>query len=53
MVVTFAKVDTKTLSDAQMKRYLDIADDLKEHAEQIGANAGKIEHQRERLSMPR
>jgi hypothetical protein len=51
MVATLAKVDMKTLSEAQMKSYMDIADDLKEHAEHIGANAGKVEHQREHFTM--
>lgn len=47
IVVTLAKADMKTLSGAQMKAYMDIADDLKENAEHIGANADKIAHQRE------
>jgi len=47
IVATLAKVDMKNLSEVQMKSYMDIADDLKENAEHIGANAGKIEHQRE------
>lgn len=51
MVATLAKVDMKTLPEAQMKSYMDIADDLKEHAEHIGANASKIEHQREHFVM--
>ncbi len=51
MVATLAKVDMKSLPEAQMKSYMDIADDLKEHAEHIGANAGKIEHQREHFIM--
>ncbi len=51
IVATLAKVDMKSLSDIQMKGYMVIADDLKEHAEHIGANAGKIEHQREHFIM--
>ncbi len=51
IVSTLAKVDTSILSSDQMKTYLDIADDLKEHAEHIGGNAGKIEHQREHFMM--
>ena len=51
LVATLAKVDMKSLPDAQMKSYMDIADDMKEHAEHIGANAGKIEHQREHFIM--
>ncbi len=51
MVATLAKIDMKSLSDVQMKSYMDIADDMKEHAEHISANAGKIEHQREHFIM--
>ncbi len=51
MVATLAKVDMKSLSEIQMKSYMDIADDMKEHAEHIGANAGKIAHQREHFIM--
>jgi protein involved in sex pheromone biosynthesis len=51
IVATLAKVDMKSLSDVQMKSYMNIADDLKEHAEHIGANPGKIEHQREHFIM--
>lgn len=51
IVATLASVDMKSLSKEQMKSYMDIADDLKEHAEHIGANAAKIEHQREHFVM--
>ncbi len=51
IVTTLATVDMKSLSTEQMKNYIDIADDLKEHAEHIGANAGKIAHQREHFVM--
>lgn len=51
MVATLAAVDMKGLSKAQMKSYMEIADDMKEHAEHIGANAGKIAHQREHFIM--
>ncbi|WP_298299818.1 DUF3347 domain-containing protein [Hydrotalea sp.] len=47
IVAALVKVDMKTLSGAQMKTFMDIADDLKENAEHIGANADKIAHQRE------
>ena len=47
MVATLGKIDMKKLSGEQMKTYMDIADDVKEHAEHIGDNGGKIEHQRE------
>ena len=51
IVATLATVDMKSLTKEQIKRYMDIADDLKEHAEHIGANAGKLEHQREHFVM--
>ncbi|MBF4491561.1 DUF3347 domain-containing protein [Flavobacterium sp. MR2016-29] len=47
LVKTLGKIDMKKLSGEQMKTYMDIADDLKEHAEHIGDNAGNIAHQRE------
>ena len=40
-------VDKASLSAEQSKVFTDIADDAKEHAEHIGANAGNIKHQRE------
>ncbi len=43
----FNKIDTKSLDANQKKQFLDIVNDAKEHAEHIGANAGKIAHQRE------
>lgn len=43
----FAKIDMRGLTKEQMKSYMDVADDVKENAEHIGASAGKIEHQRE------
>lgn len=51
IVAELAKVDMKNLSAAQMKSYMDIADDLKENAEHIGANAGKLDHEREHFEM--
>ncbi len=47
IVETLSKLDMKALSGAQMKSYMDVADDLKENAEHIGDNAGKLDHQRE------
>lgn len=47
IVASLAKFDMKSLDKEQMKSYMDIADDLKEHAEHIGANGGNIKHQRE------
>jgi hypothetical protein len=51
LYTTFNGINTK-LIDAKLKAaYLDIADDAKEHAEHIGDNSGKIEHQREHFVM--
>lgn len=46
----FAATNTNSLTSSQKKEYLDIADDAKEHAEHIGDNAGKIDHQREHFA---
>ena len=43
----FMNVDPASLTSEKVKIYNDIADDAKEHAEHIGANAGNIKHQRE------
>lgn len=51
IVATLAKVDMKSLSAKQTNGYIDIANDMKEHGEHIGANAGKIDHQREHFEM--
>ena len=51
LVETLTKIDMKSLSGEQMKSYMEVADDAKEHAEHIAANAGKIEHQREHFAM--
>ncbi len=45
------KVDKSTLTPAQSKVFGEIADDVKEHGEHIGANAGNIKHQREHFEM--
>ena len=42
LLASIGKVDMNSISKEQMKTYMDIADDLKEHAEHIGENAGKI-----------
>jgi len=44
---TMAKTGMEKVSSDQMEAYMSIADDVKEHAEHIGDNGGKIEHQRE------
>jgi hypothetical protein len=51
MVKAFAGFNKAELTPDQAKIYNDIEDDAKEHAEHIGMNAGKIEHQREHFDM--
>jgi hypothetical protein len=52
LYATFNKVNSNTIIDAKLKKeYIDIADDAKEHAEHIGDNSGKLEHQREHFAM--
>lgn len=51
MADAMSKVDKSLLTAEQKKLYDDIEDDLKEHAEHIGENAGRIEHQREHFTM--
>ena len=51
MVKAFANFNTTGLTTAQSKKYNDIRDDAKEHAEHIGMNAGNIKHQREHFEM--
>lgn len=47
LYATFNAVKTNTIDAKQKKDYLDIAESAKEHAEHIGDNAGKLDHQRE------
>ncbi len=49
--VAFKGFDKSTLTAGQKKTYEDMEDDAREHAEHIGANGGKIEHQREHFAM--
>ena len=51
IVAALAKIDMKSLSNEQMKTYMDIADETKENAEHIGSNAGKLDHQREHFAL--
>ncbi|MBN8700350.1 MAG: DUF3347 domain-containing protein [Chitinophagales bacterium] len=51
MAEVISKLDKSLLTAEQKKVYDDIEDDLKEHAEHIGKNGDKIEHQREHFSM--
>ena len=45
------KVDESSLTPEQKKIYDDLKDDIKEHAEHIGANGGDIKHQREHFDL--
>lgn len=47
LVEAISAVDNASVSAEQSEVFTDIADDAKEHAEHIGANAGNIKHQRE------
>ncbi|RVT75377.1 DUF3347 domain-containing protein [Flavobacterium sufflavum] len=47
LYTTFNAVKTNTIDAKLKKEYMDIAESAKEHAEHIGDNAGKIDHQRE------
>ena len=51
LYATLNILDAKSLDTKLKKEYVDIADDAKEHAEHIGDNPGKIEHQREHFAM--
>jgi hypothetical protein len=51
MVANLNGLDPNSLPADQKKAFLDVADDAKEHAEHIGANASKLEHQREHFAM--
>ena len=50
IAANLAGLDANSLPVAQKNAYTEIADDTKEHSEHIGANAGKIEHQREHFA---
>jgi hypothetical protein len=41
------KTEVNALPAGQKAMYADVSDDMKEHAEHIATNAGKVEHQRE------
>ena len=51
MLSALSKVDKATFSADQVKTYVDIESDVKEHAEHIGKNEGNIAHQREHFEM--
>ncbi|PWA05015.1 DUF3347 domain-containing protein [Flavobacterium psychrotolerans] len=47
LYANFNAVKVNTIDSKLKKNYLDITESAKEHAEHIGDNAGKLEHQRE------
>ena len=51
MVAAMSSLNTASFTDDQKKAFNDMQDDLKENAEHIGENAGKIAHQREHFDM--
>ncbi len=51
MVKVLDAFDKSILRDDERKQFENIADDMKENAEHIGANAGNIKHQREHFEM--
>ena len=51
MEQAMSKIDKSFFTAEQKKVYDDIEDELKEHAEHIGKNGDKIEHQREHFAM--
>ncbi len=50
LVAGFTKLETNSLSTDQKKKFTEISEDAKEHAEHIAANAGNIQHQREHFA---
>jgi hypothetical protein len=51
LTVAFKNFDKSTLTEAQKKTYEDVEADAIENAEHIGANGGKIAHQREHFEL--
>lgn len=51
ILAAMQSVDQSTMNADQKKAYADVADDVKENAQHIADNAGKIEHQREHFEM--
>jgi len=48
---SLTKVDESSLTPEQKKMYDEVKDDIKEHAEHIGANGSDIKHQREHFDL--
>jgi hypothetical protein len=51
MVKVLNAFDKSILRDDERKQFEDLADDIKENAEHIGANADNVKHQREHFDM--
>lgn len=51
LFVTLNKINLSSLDAKSKAKFIDIADDAKEHAEHIGDNSSKIDHQREHFVM--
>jgi hypothetical protein len=51
LTAAFKNFDKSALTPAQKKTYEDVEADASENAEHIGANGGKIEHQREHFEL--
>lgn len=51
LLTSLKAISSATVEDKQKKEFLEIIEDAQEHSEHIGANAGKIDHQREHLAM--
>lgn len=51
IIAAMDKVDTTAMSADQKKTYAAVSDDVKEHAEHISENSGKLDHQREHFEM--
>lgn len=51
ILAAMSKIDVNTMDADQKKGYANVADDIKENAEHISNNAGKIAHQREHFEM--
>jgi hypothetical protein len=51
ILTALEKVDQSAMTPDQKKKYTDLADDIKEMAEHISTNGGKIAHQREHFEM--
>ena len=51
ILTSFPKIDKNGFSSEQKKEFADLESSIREHAEHIADNAGKIDHQREHLDI--